>query len=165
MHDTSRQTGRSDDGASWDDGVLDDHSDAVSDPKVIPLCLLHTILVDELAVGPNAGVLVDDGPLYDRVGANAHGQAAGHEVALLRALVVVAAHDERVLDVAVFAYDGAHTKHSVGYVAARHDDATITKHALFNLGVKDLAGRQVARHGVDGRRLVVEPARTQHVTT
>ena len=59
----------SDDGPIWDDGVLDDHNDAVLDDKALLLTIgfPHAFLVDDLAVGANAGVLVDDGLAHCRV--------------------------------------------------------------------------------------------------
>lgn len=60
------------------------------------------LLVDDLAVGSDAGVLIDDGGPDDRVAADTDGHPSRDlsHLDLGLGLVVVSAHDHRVTDVA-----------------------------------------------------------------
>lgn len=50
------------DSVVWNDGVLDDHHNAIFDHKSLtfPVALGHTLLVDDLNISSDARVLVDD---------------------------------------------------------------------------------------------------------
>ena len=117
--------------------------------------LLHVVLVDDLAVHADAGVLVDDGPLDGGAGADANGGAAGEVLTLVGLLVVVSAHDHDVLDDAVLLDVGAETDHRVGELALL-DEAAVADGALGDLGIEKLAGGEEARLGVDGGTSLVE---------
>ena len=117
--------------------------------------LLHVVLVDDLAVHADAGVLVDDGPLDGGAGADANGGAAGEVLTLVGLLVVVSAHDHDVLDDAVLLNVGAETDHRVGELALL-DEAAVADGALGDLGIEKLAGGEEARLGVDGGTSLVE---------
>lgn len=67
-------------------------------------------------------------------------------------------HQQRVLDGAVLADEGAHADDGVGYGAARPHHAPVAQDAVAHLRVQHLAGRQEAAHRVDGAVLVVEAA-------
>ena len=54
---------------------------------------IHVVLVDDLDVHTNAGVLVNDGPPDDGAGADTDGGAAGEVLALVGLLVVVGTHE------------------------------------------------------------------------
>lgn len=66
---------------------------------------LHALLVDNLDVAADAGVLVDDAVLDNAVGPDAEWHAAvlEHLLALLFTLIVVSTNDQRVLYVCGFA--------------------------------------------------------------
>ena len=117
--------------------------------------LLHVVLVDDLAVHADAGVLVDDGPLDGGAGADANGGAAGEVLTLVGLLVVVSTHDHDVFDDAVLLDVGAETDHRVGELALL-DEAAVADGALGDLGIKKLAGGEEARLGVDGGTSLVE---------
>mmetsp|Transcript_22098 Transcript_22098/g.57586 ORF Transcript_22098/g.57586 Transcript_22098/m.57586 type:complete len:367 (+) Transcript_22098:824-1924(+) len=149
---------RLNDGAVGDNGVLAHHNDAILDDVALLLLvgLHHVVLVHNLAVGADAGILVDDRLLHDRVGADAHGQAARHQLALLQGLVVVRAHDHGVLHDGVLRDQCTHAHNGVGDLCVGAHDAAVADDAVGHVRVQHLGGRQEARHGVDGRLALVE---------
>ena len=52
----------SNDGVAWNNGVLDDDNDAFLDHKALlfSVALSDTLLIDDLDIGANAGIFVDD---------------------------------------------------------------------------------------------------------
>merc|ERR1711907_669548 len=76
--------------------------------------------------------------------------------ALLHGLIVVAPHDQRVLDDAVGSDQGSQPDHRVLHLAPVPDDAPIPDHAALAHAVDHLAGRQEPGHGVDGKLVVIK---------
>lgn len=148
---------RLDNGAVGDDGILADDNNTILDDVAICLAVnrIHVVLVDDLDVHTNAGVLVNDGPPDDGAGADTDGGAAGEVLALVGLLVVVGTHDHGVLDDAVLLDVGAETDHRVRELALL-DEAAVTDGALGHLSVEKLAGGQEAGLGVDGGTGLVE---------
>ena len=122
---------RLDNGAVGDDGILADDNNTILDDVAICLAVnrIHVVLVYDLDVHTNAGVLVNDGPPDDGAGADTDGGAAGEVLALVGLLVVVGTHDHGVLDDAVLLDVGAETDHRVRELALL-DEAAVTDGAL-----------------------------------
>lgn len=89
---------------------------------------------------------------------DAHGQAAGDERALLERFVVVGAHEQGVLHGAALGDERAQAHNRVLHPGACADDAAVPQDGVHYLRILHLAGRQEARHCVDGRIFVVEAA-------
>jgi hypothetical protein len=71
--------------------------------------------------------------LDDRVGAHADGHAPGHHVALLEGLVVVGAHQQRVLDPHVLADQRPQADHRVLHDRSRAQHAAVADDRLEHL--------------------------------
>ena len=110
--------------------------------------LLHVVLVDDLAVHADARVLVDNRLTDGGASADADGSAARQRLALVRLLVVISAHDHGVLNHATLLDVGAEANHGVRNDGAV-DEAPVTNSGLRHVSVKELAGGQEARLGVD----------------
>ena len=80
-----------DDGTVRDDGIFDDNNDSVLDDVSFLFLhgFLHVVLVDNLAVVANSGVLVDDALPHDGAVTQTDWHAARKKLALLHGLVVV----------------------------------------------------------------------------
>ena len=141
-----------------DDGILDNNDDAILDyPSVrLPVGLFDALLVDDLAIFTNAGVLVNDSTADGAPVADTHRQTAGNELALLECLVVVSTHDHAVLNGAVSSNQRTDANNAVLDLRSSLDDAAVADDGVADISAHDLGWRQEAGHGVDGRILVVE---------
>src|SRR5688572_19538049 len=83
-----------------DDAVLGDDDDALANEVAVAVRLFDPAFIDDAHAAPDARVLVDDGVLDHRFGADAHRRHAARlgRAHLVQRLVVVGADEQAVLD-------------------------------------------------------------------